>query len=140
MKDAAHKTKDFLMGGMDLSEDEAYSLMSVSADFGITQVVDGNWGVHALIDKGQFGDSERKAVGLRSSFESFGAKVSWKPATQTVTISYNNNVLEMKVGATTGMYNGEVVKLVAPIEVVKEKTQVSEYFAKFYKAKLSKTE
>ncbi|WP_419884553.1 acetamidase/formamidase family protein [Paenibacillus sp. B-A-8] len=140
MKDAAHKTKDFLMDGMNLSEDEAYSLMSVSTDFGITQVVDGNWGVHALIDKGQFGDSERKAVGLRSSFEGFAAKVSWKPATQTVTISYNNNVLEMKVGATTGVYNGEIVKLVAPIEVVKEKIEVSEYFANFYKAKLSKTE
>ncbi|MNO63236.1 Acetamidase [compost metagenome] len=140
MKDAAHKTKDFLMTGMDLNEDEAYSLMSVSADFGITQVVDGNWGVHALIDKGQFGDAERKTVGLRSSFEGFGAKVSWKPATQTVTISYNDNVLEMKVGATTGMYNGEMVKLVAPIEIVKEKVEVSEYFVNFYKAKLSKSE
>lgn len=140
MKDAAHKTKDFLMAGMDLSEDEAYSLMSVSADFGITQVVDGNWGVHALIDKGQFGESERKAVGLRSSFEGFGAKVSWKTASQIVTISYNDNVLEMKVGATTGTYNGKTVKLVAPIRVVDEKVEASEYFVNFYKSKLSKTE
>ncbi|WP_256717255.1 MULTISPECIES: acetamidase/formamidase family protein [Paenibacillus] len=140
MKDAAHKTKDFLMAGMELSEDEAYSLMSVSADFGITQVVDGNWGVHALIDKGQFGDSERKPVVLRSSFENFGAKVGWQPATKTVTLSYNGNVLEMKVGATTGIYNGETVKLVAPISVVNGKIVVSEYFVNFYKAKLAKTE
>ena len=51
MKDAAHKTKAFLMRGMELTEDEAYSLMSVTTDFGVTQVVDGNWGVHAIIDK-----------------------------------------------------------------------------------------
>lgn len=140
MKDAAYKTREFLMTGMDLNEDEAYSLMSVSTDFGITQVVDGNWGVHALIDKGQFGDPERKPVGLRSSFESFGVKVGWKAASKTVTFSYNGNVLEMKVGSTTGIYNGEIVKLIAPINIVNEKVEVSEYFANFYKAKLAKTE
>jgi acetamidase/formamidase len=34
-----------------LSEDEAISLMSVGVDFGVTQVVDGNWGVHASVRK-----------------------------------------------------------------------------------------
>jgi acetamidase/formamidase len=29
-------------------------LMSVAVDFGITQVVDGNWGVHAIIKKNVF--------------------------------------------------------------------------------------
>ena len=28
--------------------------MSVAVDFGITQVVDGNWGVHAIIEKSLF--------------------------------------------------------------------------------------
>jgi acetamidase/formamidase len=28
--------------------------MSVAADFGVTQVVDGNWGVHGVIAKGIF--------------------------------------------------------------------------------------
>jgi acetamidase/formamidase len=37
-----------------LSEDEAISLISVAADFGITQVVDGNWGVHAALKKRVF--------------------------------------------------------------------------------------
>jgi acetamidase/formamidase len=37
-----------------LTEDEAISLMSVAVDFGITQVVDGNWGVHAIIKKNVF--------------------------------------------------------------------------------------
>ena len=37
-----------------LSEDEAISLMSVGVDFGIIQVVDGNWGVHAILKKSLF--------------------------------------------------------------------------------------
>ena len=28
--------------------------MSIAVDFGITQVVDGNWGVHAIIKKNLF--------------------------------------------------------------------------------------
>jgi acetamidase/formamidase len=30
--------------------------MSVAVDFGVTQVVDGNWGVHAIIRKSLFED------------------------------------------------------------------------------------
>ena len=37
-----------------LTEDEALSLMSLAVDFGITQVADGNLGVHATIDKAVF--------------------------------------------------------------------------------------
>jgi acetamidase/formamidase len=29
--------------------------MSVAVDFGVTQVVDGNWGVHAIVKKSIFG-------------------------------------------------------------------------------------
>ena len=54
MRDAFRKTRQFLMTAYDLSEDEAISLLSVAADFGITQVVDGNWGVHGIIEKGMF--------------------------------------------------------------------------------------
>lgn len=51
MRDAFRKLRRFLMTVHGLSEDEAISLMSVAADFGITQVVDGNWGVHGTIAK-----------------------------------------------------------------------------------------
>ncbi|WP_127491783.1 acetamidase/formamidase family protein [Paenibacillus glycanilyticus] len=139
MKDAAFKTKDFLMKGMDLTEDEAYSLMSVSTDFGITQVVDGNWGVHAVITKGQFGEAEQKTVGLRSAFESFGAKVRWNTPTQTVTISYNGNTLAMTIGQTTATYNGEKIKLTAPVQLSGGTAVISDYSASFYQSKLSKT-
>lgn len=51
MRDAFRKMRSFLMTTQDLNEDEAISLMSVATDFGVTQVVDGNWGVHAIIKK-----------------------------------------------------------------------------------------
>ncbi|MBV8030852.1 MAG: acetamidase/formamidase family protein, partial [Betaproteobacteria bacterium] len=54
MRDAYRKMRNFLMSTQGLSEDEAISLMSIAADFGITQVVDGNWGVHAIIKKSIF--------------------------------------------------------------------------------------
>jgi acetamidase/formamidase len=54
MRDAFRKMRRFLMTVHKLSEDEAIALMSVAADFGITQVVDGNWGVHGTIAKGLF--------------------------------------------------------------------------------------
>jgi acetamidase/formamidase len=37
-----------------LTEDDAIALMSVATDFGITQVVDGNLGVHAILKKRLF--------------------------------------------------------------------------------------
>jgi len=54
LRDAFRKMRHFLMTTQGLSEDEAISLMSVGVDFGITQVVDGNWGVHAVIKKAIF--------------------------------------------------------------------------------------
>src|SRR5262249_24505851 len=54
MRDAFRKTGEFLMTTKGLSEDEGISLMSVGVDFGVTQVVDGNWGVHAVIKKNLF--------------------------------------------------------------------------------------
>ena len=54
MRDAFRKMRRFLMTTKGLTEDEAISLMSVAVDFGVTQVVDGNWGVHAIIKKSLF--------------------------------------------------------------------------------------
>lgn len=54
MRDAFRKARRFLMTAKGLSEDEAISLLSVGVDFGVTQVVNGNWGVHAVIRKALF--------------------------------------------------------------------------------------
>jgi acetamidase/formamidase/AraC-like DNA-binding protein len=59
MKDAFRKMRRFLMNVKGLSEDEAIALMSAAVDFGITQVVDGNWGVHAILSKRLFSDAAR---------------------------------------------------------------------------------
>jgi acetamidase/formamidase len=58
LKDAFRKMRRFLMTTKGLTEDEAISLMSIAVDFGITQVVDGNWGVHAVIKKSLFAGAE----------------------------------------------------------------------------------
>ena len=54
LRDAFRKMRHFLMTTKKLTEDEAISLITVGCDFGITQVVDGNWGVHAVIRKDIF--------------------------------------------------------------------------------------
>jgi acetamidase/formamidase len=54
MRDAFRKMRHFLMTAKGLSEDEAISLMSVAVDFGVTQVVDGNWGIHGILKKAIF--------------------------------------------------------------------------------------
>jgi acetamidase/formamidase len=59
MRDAFRKMRRFLMTTRGLSEDEAISLMSVGVDFGISQVVDGNFGVHGIVRKDIFAGRER---------------------------------------------------------------------------------
>ena len=51
LRDAFRKMRSFLMTTKGLTEDEAISLISIGVDFGVTQVVDGNWGIHAIIKK-----------------------------------------------------------------------------------------
>jgi acetamidase/formamidase len=51
MKLAARRLLDFVVERMGCSRDDAYSLLSVAADFGITQVVDQKQGVHGAIPK-----------------------------------------------------------------------------------------
>ncbi len=54
MRDCFRKARRFLMTIRNLTEDEAISLLSVGVDFGISQVANGNWGVHAIIRKALF--------------------------------------------------------------------------------------
>ena len=63
LKDAFRKMRRFLMNTKGLSEDEAIALMSAAIDFGVTQVVDGNWGVHAVLRKSVFGDASAMRSG-----------------------------------------------------------------------------
>jgi acetamidase/formamidase len=51
---AVREMIDFLVTEMHLSREDAYMLTSVAADLHITQLVDGNKGVHAMIPKAIF--------------------------------------------------------------------------------------
>jgi len=51
---AVHEMIDFLMNEKHLSRDDAYMLSSVAADLSITELVDGNKGVHMAIPKSIF--------------------------------------------------------------------------------------
>jgi formamidase len=54
MKAAADALLDLLVTRHGLSRDDAYSLISVAADFGVTRVVDMRQGVHGMIAKSLF--------------------------------------------------------------------------------------
>jgi acetamidase/formamidase len=54
MRDASTKMLSLLSDQVGLSRNDAYSLMSVAADFGVTQVVDGAQGCHVRIPRDIF--------------------------------------------------------------------------------------
>ena len=53
-KMALREMLDFLMTEKHMTREDAYMLSSVAADLDITQLVDGNKGVHAMIPKSIF--------------------------------------------------------------------------------------
>ena len=55
---AFSQTRKFIMAQYDLSEEDATNVCSLGVDYIITQVVDGNWGVHAVVPKVMFETAE----------------------------------------------------------------------------------
>lgn len=58
MKNAYTQTRKFVMNVYGLTEMEATSYITQAIDFGMTQLVDGNWGVHGIIPKAVFESSD----------------------------------------------------------------------------------
>ncbi|SNS31895.1 transcriptional regulator, AraC family [Tropicimonas sediminicola] len=58
LRNAFRQGRRFLMDVYDLTEDDAHALLSVAADFSVTQVADGNFGVHVTIRRSLFSPSE----------------------------------------------------------------------------------
>lgn len=54
LRNVFRAARRFLMEHYGMQEDDAVALMSLAVDFGVTQVADGNWGVHAVIKKRLF--------------------------------------------------------------------------------------
>lgn len=61
---AVRNTIDFLHEKAGLSRDDAYSLASLAVDFRITQMVDIQNGVHAMIPKAIFAEDYRRTIAL----------------------------------------------------------------------------
>ena len=53
-RNAFAQTRKFIMAQYDLTEYEAWTIITEGIDFGMTQLVDGNWGVHAIVPKAIF--------------------------------------------------------------------------------------
>ena len=51
-----------MMAKYDLSEIETWTIITQAVNFGMTQLVDGNWGMHALIPKSIFEGVKRNAA------------------------------------------------------------------------------
>lgn len=54
MMNAYTQTRKFLMAKYGMSEIEANTFITQGIDFGMTQLVDGNWGVHGIVPKAVF--------------------------------------------------------------------------------------
>jgi len=54
MMNTYRTTRGFVMDAYNLNEAEANTIITQGVDFGMTQLVDGNWGVHAIVPKGIF--------------------------------------------------------------------------------------
>ncbi|GAQ80050.1 hypothetical protein KFL_000450065 [Klebsormidium nitens] len=65
VRDAYVKTRNFIMDGFGVTESEAISIMSVGVDFGVTQIVDANWGIHAIMKKSLFSRKSASTFGRR---------------------------------------------------------------------------
>ena len=65
MANAYMQTRKFIMAMYGITEPEANTLITQGVDFGITQVVDGNWGVHAVVPKMIFETYEGDGGGIK---------------------------------------------------------------------------
>ena len=55
-------TRAFVMDEYGLTYDEANTIITQGVDFGMTQLVDGNWGVHGIVPKAIFADAARRRL------------------------------------------------------------------------------
>ncbi len=121
-KAALREMIDFLVTEKHLTRDDAYQLSSVAADLDITQLVDGNKGVHAMILKSIFVAAQNKTgvITLERSV-CFGTCPSYKVAVAsdgTVTFE-GRDFVKTKGTATAQIKPNDFNNLVNEFEKVK---------------------
>mmetsp|Transcript_3233 Transcript_3233/g.4901 ORF Transcript_3233/g.4901 Transcript_3233/m.4901 type:complete len:480 (+) Transcript_3233:426-1865(+) len=67
MKNCYTQTRKFVMARWGLSEIEATTVITQGIDFAMTQLVDGNWGVHAVVPKAIFSAADDKKEGKKEN-------------------------------------------------------------------------
>jgi acetamidase/formamidase len=121
-KMALREMIDFLVSVKHLTRDDAYMLSSAAADLNITQLVDGNKGVHAMIPKSIFTASQPKSgfITLERTV-CFGSCPSYKVTiTQDGTVTYEGrDFVKTKGTATAQIKPEEFNKLVNEFEKTK---------------------
>lgn len=60
MINAFIQTRKFVMAHYRLTEPEANTIVAQGVDFGMTQLANGNWGVHGIVPKSIFTDGIRR--------------------------------------------------------------------------------
>lgn len=80
MKNAYTQTRKFMMARWGLTEMEATTYITQAVDFGMTQLVDGNWGVHGIIPKSIFEQVE-DTESIAETDDSSGSSKKFKVST-----------------------------------------------------------
>jgi acetamidase/formamidase len=121
-KMALREMIDFLVTVKHMTRDDAYQLSSVAADLDITQLVDGNKGVHAMIPKAIFtaGNKKNDFVSLERTV-CFGTCPSYKVTiTQDGTVTFEGrDFVKTKGTVTAQIRSEEFQQLVDEFEKIK---------------------
>lgn len=88
MKNAFTQTRKFMMAKWGLSEFEAWTIITQAVDFGVTQLVDGNWGIHAVIPKSIFEGVERNPQCAGGGDSGANAVTLWMSSTLLIVSAF----------------------------------------------------
>ena len=73
-------------------------------------------------------DQGRVLVPYRAIAEALGADISWDQETRTVTLSLEENKIQLKTGSSTALVNDKPVNLEVPARIINERTYVPLWF------------
>jgi acetamidase/formamidase len=121
-KAALREMIDFLVTQKHLTRDDAYMLSSVAADLDITQLVDGNKGVHAMIPKSIFIATQEKNNSITMTRgPCFGTCPIYKVTiTSDGAVTFEGaNFVKTKGTATSKITSEDFDKLVSEFEKIK---------------------
>lgn len=68
--------------------------------------------------------NNRTMIPVRAVYEKMGAKVSWDDETRTVTVTYKDIKIEMKIGSDVATVNGIGMKLDSPAIIKNDRTMI----------------